>query len=95
MALEDLELVKAQRRHRQLTPFARFLMAYEYARPRSAICRRFLLDRPEPPAGLAALPACAVRMGPSWDPSLPGRLTAAYHAPDPRVTRATTDLNQP
>ena len=78
LRLEELELVKNQRRHRQLCNVSRLLMAYEYAFPGSRIFAALL--GPEPavaPPFLARLPAWRLELGGTWSSDIAAHVAAA------------------
>jgi len=67
LRLEQLELVKNQRRHRQLCNASRMLMAYEYAFPGSPIFDAMLGPDPvDPPDCLKERPGWCLALGTTW-----------------------------
>ena len=61
--LERFELVKAQRRHRQVMNISRFLMAYEYAFPENPLFQFFLFEQPVVPRELSSIPGTRISKG--------------------------------
>ena len=79
LRLEQLELVKNQRRHRQLCNMSRLLMAYEYAFPGSPVFAAMLgADPAPPPAYLTKLPAWRVELGSDWSDATARDVAAAF-----------------
>jgi hypothetical protein len=79
LRLEQLELVKNQRRHRQLCNLSRLLLAYEYAFPGSAIVAAMLGVAPAaPPACLADLPAWRLELGAPWSAETSAAVATAF-----------------
>jgi len=76
LRLEQLELVKNQRRHRQFCNMSRMLMAYEYAFPGSGIFAALLGPPPPVPAFLAALPAWRLELGATWSGDIAAHVVA-------------------
>ena len=77
LRLEELELVKNQRRHRQLGNFSRLLMAYEYTFPGSRIFAALLGPAAAPvPPGFARLPAWRLELGRAWSGDIAAHVAA-------------------
>jgi hypothetical protein len=74
MALDRFELVKHQRRYRQIVNFARFAMAYEYAFPGSRLFALSLGPTGPAPAWLANTSAAICQMPQRYDPRAGGLL---------------------
>lgn len=76
LRLEQVELVKNQRRHRQLCNMSRMLMAYEYAFPGSGIFSALLGPLPPVPSFLASLPVWRLELGATWSSDIAAHVAA-------------------
>jgi hypothetical protein len=69
-ALERMELIKHQARHRQLINWARMLMAYEFGVPGSHIFRYMLLDDRPLPEGMSNIACRHLVLPERFDPAV-------------------------